>query len=219
MNFFVRVAAAFGALLFVAACAGPPMPAQLRTPESLAELLLNIRDATRAGLILDESFFREEQLKRSFGGESARVVRISMDSNTNVNATVTNFPSWGQSVRGEHAKLSLSAGWYRGFMAPDGKPRAGISLRDGALSDLTFEVVESLLGANWTELERPEYVPNYFHPAPPPQEATHRVGYATIRYDLADPRLERTLTISFNYDGTVRFLQTSANGYSRLFPR
>jgi hypothetical protein len=216
MAFFARVAAAFGVFLLAAACAAPPTPTQLRPPQSFADLLLNIRDATRSGLILEEGFFTEENLKRSFGAANARVTRVSMDSNTSLAVTMRDFPAWGAPKPSEPGRLHLGVGWYRGFRAPDGKPRAGISLANDAVSNMKFEAVEQLFGPDWTEVGRLEYIP--IHMAPPPPPATHRMGYATIRYDLADPRLERTLTISFDRDGTIQSLRASANGYSQLFP-
>lgn len=217
MSFLARALAGLGVLLWISSCATTPSEGRLRTPQSFADLLLNMRDATRSGLILQEEFFTEESLKRTFGAADVHVSRVSMDSSTNLGATLRDFPPWAAPKVGEQGRLHIRAGWYRGFMAPDGKARAGISLRNDAISDMKFEAIEQLFGSGWTEVERLEYVPDPIHRAPPLPPATHRMGYATVRYELAGPRLERTLTISFEGDGTLLSLKASANGYAALF--
>jgi hypothetical protein len=65
------------ATLAISGCAaGTSLPsASLKTPRSMADLLLNVREATRNGLILEQAFFTEQNLTHVFAGAVASITQ------------------------------------------------------------------------------------------------------------------------------------------------
>lgn len=73
----------------VAGCMSAPASeaAALKKPQSMADLLVNVREATRSGMILDHAFVTEDNLKHVFGGSKVKLERTQVESSFAIEPT------------------------------------------------------------------------------------------------------------------------------------
>jgi hypothetical protein len=192
-------------------CTSPASDAsRLQTPQSMTDLLGNVREVTRSGMILDPAFVREGTLKQVFGASTVKLHRVEVGPSVQLQGFITDFPAWA-AARGPHMEMIVT--WYRGNIS-DYKPVGEILVRDWGRSGATFETVERVFGKSWAKVEKVVYTPP--HPpvgmAPPP---THAMGDEAIVYQLGPASLDREVQASFNGDGTLSSLHAGANGALR----
>lgn len=188
-------------IVLVASCASTALQSsQLRTPKSLAELLVNIKQATQSGLILQDDFYTEDSLKRAFGGSSAQ---ISVAYNgVRTGARVESFPAWPEVKTAESGTQdSLTLDITRSFDI-NGGPRTNLNLESTTGTTLTQSRIELLLGKDWQRRV--------------PMSMAYGGGpiifdQPYIYYDLGDPSLLRSLSIRFAPDDTFKSARAAAN--------
>lgn len=96
----------FGVSLALLGCARMTAT-EIKPPQSMVDLLVNVREATLSGLILREDFYAEDNLKRVFGGSTVRLSRIAMDESVQMGADMGGFPPWPGIRPGANANLRL----------------------------------------------------------------------------------------------------------------
>lgn len=126
------------AVATLAACVSPPT---LQSLQSMAGLLVNVREVTLSGLILREDFYTEANLKRVCGGSAVKLSRIAMDESVLIGADIGGFPPWPGMRPAANANLQLRVSRYKGYLS-DGRPVGIVVIRNDEASDLKFEAIE-----------------------------------------------------------------------------
>lgn len=206
----------FGVSLALLGCARMTAT-EIKPPQSMVDLLVNVREATLSGLILREDFYAEDNLKRVFGGSTVRLTRIAMDESVQMGADMGGFPPWPGIRPGANANLRLLVSLYKGYLS-DGRPTGDISLRNDEASDLKFEAIEQVFGKHWVKAPPQLLVPPH-GPIPLQPQATHPMGYHTVTFQLGSAGLDRKVEVRSAGDGTFVWLTASADkSYERPFP-
>ena len=184
---------------------------RLQTPRSLSDLLVNVKEVTRSGAILEDDFYTSDNLKRVFGGT---VVDVPVAFNgRRTGADVRGFPAWKElkgTDRSSDDSVVLSI--TRSFDIHGGEQAVLLVTSNGA-TELRFDGVERVLGRDWHPIYPmvPLHGPGTGPPPGPPATSPH--GNERIQYQLAEPRLMRSLQISFAPDGTFQAARAAANQY------
>jgi hypothetical protein len=198
--------------LLMAGCepAGTMRSARLQSPNSLSDLLVNVGEITRSGLILEDDFYTEDNLKRVFGGTIADV-HVAFNG-FRQGAVVKGFPAWSELGNASMTPDALTLDVSRSFDLY-GKPRAQIVVNSNVGTTLGFDRIERLFGKNWDVVGPmvPLHGPGTGPPPDPPASQSHR--NEEIRYQLGEPRLMRTLQISLAPDATFKRARATANQY------
>jgi hypothetical protein len=209
------LAIAMGALA-TASCAGEAaLSRTLRTPQSMDELLLNVREATASGLILRGDFLSEAKLEQAFAAAVVDVGGVTMNGNTVKGAKLEGFPAWAGHTPDGKACLTFSVRYYKGFMT-DGTPQASLFLGFEEPCRPRFADIERLFGTGWQTIVEPPVPLSPHGSPPPPPPATHPQGYARLKYKLSDLARDRTLELRFDRDGKLEYLDAAANGSIQL---
>jgi hypothetical protein len=167
-----------------------------RRPNTLRELLTNLKVASDRGLLLREDFYTEENLKVFSGGNEVLWVARSP---TRQQATITGFDGMLPPVRvGNNTFAGITYSIGRDVLE-SGRIQANVhvSLMEPN-PGVTFDSVEGVFGRNWQEFP--------FFPAPPGRKfgpPTRPHGNDRIRYDFGDNRESRSVVMEFHADGTL----------------
>jgi hypothetical protein len=187
---------------------------RLKTPTSMIDLLVNIREVTRSGFILERSFMTDQNINRVFGGSTVKFDEIVVGPTVQVRARITDFPRWPDVKPVARDPREVTVTWYKGNIS-NFTPVGDIRISENETSALPFEVVEQVFGKAWVRMkEVPPYIsPHGWYPPPPPPP-THRMGDAEVVFQL-NASLDRKVVVWFRPDGTMSGLEASANGALR----
>jgi len=212
---FVGTLLSVAVLASLAACTSAPASdaARLKTPQSMADLLANVREVTRTGMILDHAFVKEDNLKHVFGGSKVRLERVDVGPTVQLRGYITGFPDWASARRPEGSHLEVVVTWYRGNIS-DYRPVGDIRIRDNQSSGATTETIDQVLGRSWVKREPLVYAVTRHGPSGALFPETY-LGGETIVYQLGPATLDRKVEVFLEKDGTLDGLAASANGAYR----
>lgn len=165
-------------------------------PNTLLELLSNLKTALNQDLLLQKSFYTEDNLEHFSGGH--KVIWIE-DSQKRQAAGIIGFDGMLKPVRvGNNTFEGISFSIGRRIMT-SGKTEAtaGVSFMVSN-PDVTFEHIEGIFGKDWQSFP--------FFPLPYGRifgKPTHPHGNDRIRYVLNGKHADRSIVIDFHEDGTV----------------
>jgi hypothetical protein len=199
----------------LAGCASAPVrdATRLKTPQSMADLLVNVREATRTGMILDYAFVKEDNLKHVLGGSKVRLERIDVGPTVQLRGYITEFPDWASARRPEGSHLEVVVTWYRGNIS-DYRPVGDIRIRDNQSSGATTETIDQVFGRSWVKREPLVHAVTRHGPSGALFPETY-LGGETIVYQLGPATLDRKVEVFLEKDGTLDGLAASANGAYR----
>lgn len=131
----------------LAACASDqPGSLRLETPRSLSDLLVNVKQVTRSGVLLRDDFYTEENLRQVFGGQIVDI-GVYQPNGRRTGATVKGFPAWSElngTAGGATDAVALSM--VRSFTI-DGEEQAALSLESKVPTTLGFKTSSGCLVA------------------------------------------------------------------------
>lgn len=175
------------------------MFAMVKKPSTLIELLSNIKVALDNGLLIQDSFYSEANLKHFFGAN-----KISWRAPENdPGKKWVNVSEFGDMVK----PVTVGNNVFSGIDCSAGKTVNGHEKTNasvkllfmGSEESLSFEKVVQLFGPGWQQ--------DPYLPFPPSgkifKTPTHPHGNERIKYVYDNPRGRRSIEIEFGHDGTL----------------
>jgi len=182
---------------------------ELKIAASPRDIMMNLKFIMDHDLLLQEDFYREDNLKAVFGGEKVNLdMRDESNSNQVVRASISGFEKIAPKVPTinkyftEAFGLRLARNYQEGELA-SGSIQWTNQRRE---SNLVFEELIEILGRpNRIYLKPPKHVNQLASKDFEFKDKTHRHGDETLEYLSKNSKVIRAMSLLLFFDGTLYY--------------